>query len=178
MSFESLGVRRLARGVFLELERIHLLGPDGGSAVRDVVRHPGGVAMLPIDRRGRMWFFRQYRVAIGREVLEIPAGKLDVPGEDLETAVRRELSEELGAEGGTISALGRMLPSPGYTDEVIHLYAVDGIVAGRRRPDGLEEHHAEVVVLPVDDVMAMLDAGEIEDAKTQLALLTWSRRTE
>lgn len=178
MSFESLGVRRLARGVFIELDRIHLLGPDDGAAVRDVIRHPGGVAMLPIDDRGRIWFVRQYRVAVDREVLEIPAGKLDVAGEGLEEAVRRELAEELGAEGGTIVPLGRMLPSPGYTDEVIHLYLVDGIVAGRRRPDGLEEHHAEVVVLPGARVMEMLDAGDIEDAKTQLALLMWSRRVE
>ncbi|NIR35973.1 MAG: ADP-ribose pyrophosphatase, partial [Actinobacteria bacterium] len=64
MSFETLGTRRLARGVFLELERIHLLGPGEGSAMRDVVRHPGGVAMLPIDSDGRIWFVRQYRIAV------------------------------------------------------------------------------------------------------------------
>jgi ADP-ribose pyrophosphatase len=173
--FRPLGRVTTGRGVFLRFDRIHLLGPEEGVALRDVVRHPGGVGVLPIHD-GRVWLIRQYRVAVGRDVLEIPAGKLD-RGEDPEVAARRELEEELGLIATHLTRLGAMLPSPGYTDEVIHLYAANGIVPGGRSPDGVEEHAAEVVSLEFDELLAMIDRGEVLDGKTQLAASLWLRRS-
>lgn len=175
MTFRPLGTRRLGTGVFLGLDQLHLLAPDGEPVVRDVVRHPGGVGVLALDER-RVWLVSQYRVAVGRPILEIPAGRLDRARESPRVAAERELHEELGATSERWTSLGALLPSPGYTDEVIHLFAAEGIVPGERRPEGAEERDAEVVTIPIDEAFALLDAGEIEDAKTQIALMAWARR--
>jgi 8-oxo-dGTP pyrophosphatase MutT (NUDIX family) len=177
VNFRVVGRETLAAGTMVALEEVDLETPDGHTVRRDVVRHPGGVAVVAVDRRRRVWFVRQYRVAVNAPILEIPAGTLDRPGEDPVDAVRRELGEELGATAGTITKLGTMLPSPGYTDEHIGLYLADGIVGGERAPDGAEEHHAELVALDVDEVFRMLDEGAFADGKTQLALALWARRT-
>lgn len=177
MIFRVVGRETLAAGALVSLEAVDLQTPDGHTVRRDVVRHPGGVAVVAVDRHRRVWFVRQYRVAVGEPILEIPAGTLDRPGEDPLEAVRRELSEELGATADSITKLGSMLPSPGYTDEHIGLYLADGIVGGERAPDGAEEHHADVVMLGVDEVFRMLDEGAFGDGKTQLALALWARRT-
>lgn len=161
--------------MFLSLQQIHLLGPDGTTSVRDVVRHPGGVGVLPIDGE-QVHFIRQYRVAIAQSLLEIPAGKLDRPGEDPQVAGARELEEELGMRASTFSYLGALFPSPGYTDEMIHLFAAEGIVPADRIPEGAEEREAEIVTMRVVDALRLLDRGEILDAKTQVALAAWARR--
>lgn len=151
------------------------MGPGGTVTLRDVVRHPGGVAVLPVDG-DQVWLIRQYRVAAGGRLLEIPAGKLDVDGESAEVAAARELEEELGVSPRRLVRLGAMLPSPGYTDELIHLYAADGIVPGERRPDGAEEVDAEVLRMPFAELIDRIGRGEVLDAKTQLAALAWAGR--
>lgn len=175
MTFRVLDRTVLGRGVFLALESLELETPEGSSVVRDVIRHPGGVAVLPVDD-GRIWLTEQYRAAVGRRLLEVPAGKLDHPDEAPADAAARELEEEMGLRPIRLVAVGRMLPSPGYTDEVIHLFVADGIVAGTRTPQGAEEHDAEVVELTLDDALARMDRGELDDAKTQLVLQAWRRR--
>jgi ADP-ribose pyrophosphatase len=175
VTFRHLRTSTLGRGVLLTLESLELIDPDGHHVVRDVVRHPGGVAVLPVAGE-RIWLVDQYRPAIGRRILEAPAGKLDRPGEPPMKAAERELEEELGMRPARLVEMGRMLPSPGYTDEVIHLYVADGIVAGKRQPQGAEEHDAVVVEMTLDDAMDRLGRGEIDDAKTQILLLAWMRR--
>lgn len=175
MTFRPVRSRELGRGVLIALESLELIAPDGRPIVRDVVRHPGGVAVLPVADE-RVWLVDQYRPAIGRRILEVPAGKLDHPGERPLDAAVRELGEEMGMSADRWVPLGVMLPSPGYTDEVIHLFAADGIVAGKRRPQGAEEDDAVIVELALDDAMGRLERGEIDDAKTQLALMAWTRR--
>lgn len=146
---------------------------------RDVIRHPGGVAVLPIDGQ-EVVLVRQYRVAIGDHVLEIPAGKLDGSDEPPPEGARRELEEEIGFAPTTLISLGRMLPSPGYTDEVIHLFAADGILPSdaaskaNRRPDGVEEEHSEIVRMTMDEAFDGIESGMLTDAKTQVALLRWT----
>lgn len=177
MGFEAVDRTTVGRGTFLELEAVTLRGPDGMTVRRDVVRHPGGVAVLALDDRKRVVMVRQYRVAFACNVLEIPAGKLDHPGETPHAAAVRELEEEIGYRPVRLESLGRMLPSPGYTDEVIHLYAAEGIVESPdRRPDGVEEQHAEVMRITVERALGMIESGEITDAKTQIALLRWNAR--
>ncbi|MDH3517940.1 MAG: NUDIX hydrolase [Acidimicrobiia bacterium] len=177
MSFPVLGVRRLGTGVFIALDQLHLIAPDGRPTRRDVVRHPGGVGILPIDGADVL-FVSQYRIAFGERMLEIPAGKLDRIGESPRAAAERELEEEIGASAPTLIPLGTLAPSPGYTDEVIHLFAAPSIVPGNRRPEGAEEHDANTVRMPLTEAYRLVDAGEIVDSKTQIALMAWSRRTE
>lgn len=176
MTFSEEGVTTLAQGVFVRLDRVSLRAPDGTVHPRDVLRHPGGVAVLPVDA-GRVWLVRQYRVAVRRAVLEIPAGKRDVTGEPPLAAARRELQEELGMTATEWVSLGSLEPSPGYTDEVIHLFAASGIVAGASQPQGIEEDEAEIVAMTLAEAMEAIDNGTITDAKTQIALLRWSRRS-
>lgn len=175
MNFVEEGVTTLGEGLFIRLDRIILRAPDGTTHPRDVLRHPGGVGVLPIDG-DQLWFLRQYRVAVGRLLLEIPAGKRDVSDEPPIETARRELQEELGMTARDWVSLGTMEPSPGYTDEVIHLFAASGIVADARRPEGVEEVEAEMVSMTIAEALDGIDTGMITDAKTQIALLRWSRR--
>lgn len=175
MNFVTDDVTTLGEGIFVRLERITLRAPDGSLHPRDVLRHPGGVGVLPVEN-GRVWLVRQYRVALGRAVIEIPAGKLDSTDEDPLAAAKRELREELGLEASKWESLGSLDPSPGYTDEVIRLFAASGIVADARRPQGAEEVAAEIVEMTVDEALAGIEDGTITDAKSQIALLRWSRR--
>ncbi|HVR31692.1 MAG TPA: NUDIX hydrolase [Acidimicrobiia bacterium] len=175
MKFAQTGVTTLGTGALVRLEQVILQAPDGTTHPRDVLRHPGGVAVLPVDE-GQVWLIKQFRVAVSRDLLEIPAGKRDVDGEPPVETARRELYEEMGMKATDWVSLGTMEPSPGYTDEVIHLFAASGIVAEARRPDGVEEVEAEIVVMPVEEALAAIDTGGITDAKTQIALMKWSRR--
>lgn len=175
MNFVEEGVTTLGEGIFIRLDRVILRAPDGTTHPRDVLRHPGGVGVLPVDG-DQLWFVRQYRVAIGRSLLEIPAGKRDVADEPPIDTARRELREELGMTSRDWVSMGTMEPSPGYTDEVIHLFAASGIVADTRRPQGVEEVEAELVSMTITEALDALETGMITDAKTQIALLRWSRR--
>ena len=96
--------------------------PGGRTATREVADHPGGVAVLALDGDGCVLAVAQYRYPFGRTLLEIPAGKLDHPGEDPYEAGLRELKEETGAVPGRYESLGRILPSPGCYGETLHLY--------------------------------------------------------
>ena len=175
MSFRLLGHRRLATGVFLHLDRRYLLDRSGRAVARDVIRHPGGVAVLPIDE-DRVWLISQWRTAVDEQVLEVPAGKLDPTDRHLPTAAARELAEEVGATAEEMIFLTSMFPSPGYTDEVIHIYAARGLSFSERAPDGAEEHEAHVVSLPLSEALRSIETGEIRDSKTQIGLLMWAAR--
>ena len=137
VTFRLLGHRRLATGVFLHLDRRYLLDRSGRAVARDVVRHPGGVAVLPVEG-DRVWLISQWRTAVDAQVLEVPAGKLDASDRHLPTAAARELAEEVGASAQEMIFLTSMFPSPGYTDEVIHIYAARGLSFSERTPDGAE----------------------------------------
>ncbi len=173
--FEVVDTEVLAEGVFLRFEALTVRSQSGTTVRRDVIRHPGGVAVLPVGD-DHVWLIRQYRAALGRHVDEIPAGKLDSADTDAETAGRRELAEELGATAGRWQHLATFSPSPGYTDEVIEIFAAEDLVFGDRRPDGVEEHQATLLSLPIDEALDSIDRGVITDAKTQVALLAWKRR--
>lgn len=174
MSLPVLGHRRLATGVFLSYDRRYLIDEDRAVA-RDVVRHPGGIAILPIEN-DEVWLVAQFRTAAGRQVLEVPAGRLDPLDTEPLQAARRELAEEIGASAANWRHLTSMLPSPGYTDETIHVYAASGLAFTERQPDGAEERSLEIVRCSLAEAFDSIDRGEIVDAKTQIALLLWARR--
>jgi ADP-ribose pyrophosphatase len=175
VNFVEVGSTTLGQGVIVRLDQLTLRAPDGSEIVRDVLRHPGGVGVLAVEN-DRVWLVRQFRAALGRPMLEIAAGKRDLSGEPPLEGGRRELEEELGMTAAEWVSLGTLAPSPGYTDAVIHLFAASGIVASSRRPQGAEEEESEIVEMSLADALAGVDDGTITDAKTQIALLRWSRR--
>lgn len=174
-AFEPISSRVLARGALVGLDEVVMRSPSGAEVVRDVVRHPGGVAVLPIEG-DRVWLIRQHRVALEADVDEIPAGTLDEPGEDPAVAARRELGEELGATASRFEHLATMAPSPGYTDEIIEIFVAEGLEFSERTPDGEEEREASVFSIPIVEALDSISHGKITDAKTLVALLEWNRR--
>jgi ADP-ribose pyrophosphatase len=163
--FPLLGSRRVARTSFLTVDRTYRLGPSGTWTRRDVVRHPGSVVVVPWDGV-RFHFIRQFRAPVGHPVLEFPAGKLDVPGEAPARTAARELAEEMGLAAGRLTPLHTAYPSPGFTDELSHIYLAEDLSPVALDPQGLEEGAAERVALSAPDVRRLLRSGEIEDATT------------
>lgn len=143
--------------------------PNGESASREVVDHPGGVAVLPLDGENNVLAVTQYRYPFGRTTLEIPAGKLDHPGEDPYEAGLRELREETGAVPGIYKSLGRILPSPGCYGEILHLYLAQDLRMERQHLD--EDEFLNVERIPFGEMVRRCLSGEIEDAKTVAAVL-------
>ncbi len=162
------GEQALFSGLIFDVDRIDVALPSGSPAERDVVRHPGAVAVLAITDAAEIYLVRQYRVALDRVTVEIPAGKLD-PGEDPLEAARRELAEETGLEAASMARILTIATSVGFSDELIHLYLATGLTPGVAHPD--EDEFLNVDVVPVEDfVDAVLD-GQVEDAKTVVGAL-------
>ena len=140
---------------------------DGAGAqhLRQVVVHMGAVGVVPFDGDG-VWMIRQMRVAVGRPMLEIPAGKLDVDGEDPLEAASRECVEEVGKRPGRLRLAATFFNSPGFTDERTHIYIAEQLSDVAPDPKGTEEETAEIIHLPIHALRRMLAGGEIEDAKT------------
>jgi len=162
-------------GVIVKLQRDRVELPNGKTALREVVRHPGGVIILPIDREGKVHFVRQFRYAFDRVVLEIPAGKLEY-GEEPLSAAKRELEEEIGATALRWQSLGAVLPTPGFCDEVQHLFLARELEFGSCHPD--EDEFLEQVSLPLAEAMAMAADGRLQDSKSVVALLRAGRLME
>jgi ADP-ribose pyrophosphatase len=150
----------------------HLL-PDGRTDLFEMVRHPGGAAVLPVLADGRIVLLRQYRPAISRWLWEVPAGRLNI-GEDPEACARRELREETGWIAGRLHRLGEMLTTPGFCDELIFLYLASELLSGPASPE--PDEHLQVVELTIQQGIALLEGGEIIDAKTQLAILLYMNK--
>jgi ADP-ribose pyrophosphatase len=152
--------------VNVRLDRAEL---DNGAVVRrEVVEHPGGVTILPVDRDGNCYMVRQFRYPIGHMMLEAPAGKLEY-GEDHRISAVRELSEETGLSADELIYMGSMCTSPGISTEVLHLYMALGLHAGESHPD--ENELLNVEKIPLSELSDMVMRGEIEDAKTALIVL-------
>lgn len=148
--------------------------PDGRSAEFEIVRHPGGAAVLPLLDDGRVVLLRQFRPAVGGWLVELPAGRLEA-GEDPAVCAARELVEEAGFRAGRLEKLGTTFPTVGFCDEQIHLYAAGALTAVPRRPE--HDEFIEVLLLPLAEALAMATDGRIRDAKTQLALLLHAHRS-
>lgn len=143
--------------------------PDGGTSIREVVDHPGGVGVLALDEDNNVLTVTQYRYPFGRPLVEIPAGKLDHPGEDPYEAGLRELKEETGAVPGVYRSLGRLLPSPGCYGETLHLYLARDLRMEDQHLD--EDEFLNVERVPFAEMVRRCLDGEIEDAKTVAAVL-------
>jgi ADP-ribose pyrophosphatase len=154
-------------GSFLTMAIVDAELPDGKRVELEIVEHPGAAAVVPFVDAERILLLRQYRFAAGGTIWEVPAGKLD-PGESPETCAARELEEETGYRAGRIVRTGEILTTPGFSDERIHLYAAYDLV-----PTSTAHSHGEVIEvheLPLSEALAMVDRGEIIDAKSIVAL--------
>lgn len=167
--FDLLGIRHVARSSFLNAQRLHLVSPTGMVMERSVVRHPGAVAVVPVDGDDVV-LIRQYRAPTDEWLLEIPAGKLDQPGEDLVVAAGRELEEEIGFRAASFEPLTSFWTTPGFSDERMWLYLATDMTAVPTRPHGAEEVVAEIVRVPISDLARMLADDEFDDAKTIIGL--------
>ena len=159
--------------VDVRLDRAELI--NGNIVRREVVEHPGGVTIIPVDEDGTVWCVRQYRYPMGREMLETPAGKLEKGEQPLPAAVR-ELGEETGLEASRLVYLGSCCTSPGFSTEVLHIYLALGLKRGEAHPD--EDEFLNVEKHSLATLTDMVMNGEIDDAKTIIAVLKARRFLE
>lgn len=137
--------------------------PGGKTAYRDIVDHPGGVGVLAVTDDNKIIIVRQYRKPIEKAIYEIPAGKLD-RGEEPLTCGMRELEEETGFKAKEYISLGYMYPTPGFANEVTHLYMAKGLYRGTAHPD--EDEYLDIDFFEIEKVKSMIMNNEINDAKT------------
>lgn len=156
------------RGKILNLRRDDIETADGSPAVREVVEHNGGAAVIAVTDKDEILLVRQYRYAVGRFMTEIPAGKLE-PGEDSADAVVRELREETGAVAERVYPLGWLYVSPGYTTEKLYLYAAEGLSFGEQELD--PDEYLDVIRMPFDKALETALGEGFCDAKTDTAIL-------
>ena len=162
----------LFKGNFLHAKRDTVRLPDGKSATREYIVHPGAVLMVPVLDDGRLVVERQFRYPIGRVLLEFPAGKID-PGETPEQTALREMIEETGYEAAALTPLCVLHPVVSYSTETIRCFVARGL-----RHVGANLDHGEFLeihMMRLDEMLAALDRGEISDAKTIAALLLYAR---
>ena len=173
-SFERTGTNVLHEGRILTLREDTFRHEDGEEVDREIVGHPGAVAVVALDDADRLWFVRQPREPIGvPDLLELPAGKLDEEGEDPLATAKRELAEEIGKAADHWEHLKTYWSSPGFTDEQVHVYLATGL-RDVEQPEVDEDERIEIVSFPVAELDALID--ETTDAKTLVGLLELRRR--
>jgi len=172
VTFSIERVQTLATPGFLSIDELDVVGPDGARFERVAVRHPGAVAVVPVTDDRRVVLVRQYRSAIDRELLEIPAGKRDAPNEPPQETAARELVEEIGARPSTLLPLGRFFNSPGFCDEETHVFMARDLQPTRAPADLRHEEAAMTQeTVAFDDALTMVAEGDIVDAKSIIGLL-------
>ena len=158
----------LLKGRIFDVNRLVVKLPDGKEALRDVVRHPGAVAIVALTEDGRICLVRQYRASLGRVTVEIPAGKLD-PGEDPLVCAHRELLEETGLEAERMAFLTTVATAVGFCDELIHIYMATGLHFAASDPD--DDEFINVDLVPLSELIDAVLDGRIEDVKTVVGAL-------
>ena len=168
--FRKLGEREIHNGFVIRLVEGEFEAPDGSRMLRDVVHHPGAVAVVPVDG-DEVVLVRQYRAPLDTALIELPAGKRDVEGEAPEVTAVRELEEEVGFTTESVVPIARFYHSPGFSDEYSHVFLATTLRPVDVDRQGAEEESMTIERVPLDDVVGLIDAGEIEDAKTVIGLL-------
>jgi ADP-ribose pyrophosphatase len=158
----------LFTGPIFQVARDQLREESGARIVRDVVLHPGGAGCLPLFDDGRVALVRQYRHPAGGELLEIPAGRIEA-GETPEQTAERELEQEIGVRAARLEKLTEFYSTPGFCQEKLYVYLATGLTPGEQQLD--HDEVIEIVHLPLAEALRMAREGEIEDAKTMIALL-------
>lgn len=176
MAFEKkIDGETLYKGIIVDVSMDHAELINGDIVRREVVHHPGGVTIIPVEEDGTVWCVRQFRYPMQREMLEVPAGKLEY-GEKPLPAAERELGEETGLTAGRMVYLGECCTSPGFSTEVLHIYLALELRRGEAHPD--EDEFLNVEKHSLETLTGMVMAGEIDDAKTIIAVLKARRFLE
>lgn len=164
---KTLSVEQIYKGYIISVEKIAVELPDGRVSNRDVVRHPGASMVIPVLDDGRIIMVRQYRKALEKESLEMPAGKLD-DGEEPLICAKRELEEETGYTAEKYEHVISIDTAPGFSDERIHIFIAKGLKKGKMNPDS--DEFIENEVYSVDELINMVLNGKISDAKTIIGI--------
>lgn len=165
---KKLSSRQIFDGVVVKLYVDDVELPNGKKSVREVVRHPGAVCVVPVTDEGEVIMVRQFRYAFNQVLLEVPAGKLE-PNEDPLEAALRELEEESGVVASKVEHIGEIYTTVAIIDEKIHVYLATGLTYKNAHPD--DEEFLEVEKIPLKTLVDMVMNGEIKDSKTQIAIL-------
>ncbi|WP_339227906.1 NUDIX hydrolase [Oceanobacillus sp. FSL K6-2867] len=161
---------KIFNGKIINLQVDDVTLPNGKTAKRELVRHPGAVAVIPITKDNKIIFVEQYRKPLEKSLIEIPAGKLDSNENPLAAAVR-ELEEETGYTTNDLSFVTSFYTSPGFADEIVHIYVTDQLVKMDNPPNGDDDEFVEVLELTLDEAKEYVIEERIHDAKTNYAIL-------
>ena len=165
---KTINSKQIYDGKIIKVTLDTVICPNGMQAERELVRHPGGVAIVPIDKDEFVYMVRQYRVPYDSIMLEVPAGKLD-RGEDVERAAARELKEETGIIAESMVFMGNFYPTVGFCDENLRMYLATGLTQGETDPD--EDEFINVEKIHITQLVQMIINNEIKDGKTIAAVL-------
>ena len=158
------------RGWIFSVARAEVVDPDGRSFERFIVHHPGAVTIVPVDAGGRVTLVRQYRAAVDRMVLEVPAGTCDVAHESRQVAARRELAEEAGLLADEMEVLIETFNTPGISDQRTTIFLATGLTPCPPAPKGIEEGFMTIETIALDDIEALVADGTLVDETTVLGL--------
>jgi ADP-ribose pyrophosphatase len=168
--FRKLAERTVFQGSLITVAQATFEGPDG-TFERDIVHHPGAVSIVALLNDGRtVLLVRQYRAALDRELLEIPAGKRDVTDEPVEVTAHRELEEEVGMRAGRMDLLGEFYNTPGFCDEHAFVFLARDLEPSATSFQGVEEQHMTIEEVALDDVPRLIAERELVDAKSIIGL--------
>jgi len=174
--FGKVSEREIHRGHVISTAVGTFVAPDGTEFERDLVHHPGAVSVVPLLESGSVILVRQYRAAVDDYLLEIPAGKRDVVGEQPIVTAQRELAEEIGMTADHLELLAEFYNSPGFSDEHSSTFLARGLHETAMQRDGIEEQSMEIEHVPLAVVPSLIHAGEITDAKTIIGLMMTRER--
>jgi ADP-ribose pyrophosphatase len=169
---KTVSEKHIYRGNIIDVEMLTVTLPDGREATRDIVRHPGAAAVIPLNEKGEIYMVRQFRKPLDAVSLEIPAGKLD-KGEDPVVCAGRELKEETGLTAEKLIPLVSVHSTPGFSDEVLHLFAATGLKEGESCAD--DDEFITTEKYSVEQLIDMVLNGEITDAKSIIGILLADR---
>lgn len=167
---KTIHTKKVYDGKIIKLRVDDVSLPDGKTSKRELLTHQGGVAVIPLTEDGKILFVKQYRKAIEKTLIEIPAGLID-EGEDPQTTAIRELEEETGYTTKKVIFVTSFYPSPGYTDELNYIYFTDQLELLQTNVPGDDDEFIEVVPLTLAEAKACVQEGTIHDAKTIYAIL-------
>lgn len=171
---KQLSSEKIFEGKVFDITKDEIQLVNGNTALREVVHHNGGASVVAINEKGEVALVRQFRYAAGREMVEIPAGKIE-PGEDPKNTAIRELEEEAGVKAEKITDFGQVLPTCAYCTEIIYIYLATGLTPAKQNLD--EDEFLDVFWLQLEEAVEMVMDGRIDDAKTVSGLLrAWKLR--
>ncbi len=172
---KTLCSRLIFQGKIIDLKVEDVRLPDGSTSTREIVVHPGAVAVIAVNQNNKLIFVKQFRKAIEQVLLEIPAGKLE-SGEDPKICAIRELEEETGYRCNRIKHIMDFYSTPGFTNEKIHLYYAWDLVKKTTKTD--DDEFLEVVELSINEIRELMDTNNIKDSKTLIAMLYYLNRKD